>query len=212
MDVAEMLTILGDHGFTDTGTQTKVDALQDAIWEIEGMRPWPFLDTSITLTFSGSSGLATNFPADFKTARKLKDVQRKVALDPLDEADLEDAGLDLSLVGVPRVYYPVADQLYVWPIPPSSTTVRMRYLQQSDEITSSSVESAILLPKRYHRIIVIGALVRLYDMEDDPELAARFEGHFEKRVERMVDDLFRKQLDRPDFVRVNDPDSWDYDI
>jgi hypothetical protein len=212
MDVSEMLTDLGDHGFTDTSTATKVRMLQDTIWEIEGLRPWPFLESEATLTFSGSSGLASNFPAAFKTALKLKDVQRNVALDPVSESDLEDAGYDLSTVGVPKVYYPVGDKLYVWPIPPSSTTVRMRYLRSSTAISSSSVSADILIPARHHRLIVLGALVRLYDMEDDPELAARFQGHYETRLERMVDDLFRKQLDRPDHVRVHDPDAWDYDF
>lgn len=211
MDVSEMLTDLGDHGFTDTGTATKVRVLQDTIWEIEGVRPWPFLEASVTLTFSGSSGLASNFPAAFKTALKLKDVQNNRTLDPTGESDLEDAGFDLTTTGVPRVYYPSGDDLYVWPIPPASTTVRMRYLKSSTAISSSSVAADILLPARHHRLIVLGALVRLYDMEDDPELAARFEGHYERRLERMVDDLFRKQLDRPDFIRVQDPDAWDYD-
>lgn len=212
MDVSEMLTDLGDHGFTDTSTTTKVRMLQDTIWEMEGLRPWPFLETNVTLAFSGSSGLATNFPAEFKTALKLKDVQRNAALDPVSEADLEDAGYDLSLVGTPRVYYPVGDKLHLWPIPPASTTVRMRYLRSSTAITSGTVSASILIPTRHHRTIVLGALVRLYDMEDDPELAARFQLHYEQRLDRMVDDLFRKQLDRPDFVRVNDPDAWDYDL
>jgi hypothetical protein len=210
MDVSEMITDLGDHGFTDTGTTTKVRVLQDTIWEIEGLRPWPFLETTTDLTFDGASPVPSNFPADFKAALKLRDIQRNVALNPLDKNDLENHAYDLTNVRVPEVYYPIASQLELWPIPPASTTVRMRYLKSSAAINSGSVASAILIPARHHRVVVLGALVRLYDMEDDPELAVRFEGHYENRLLKMIEDIFRKQYDRPDFVRVDDPDSWDY--
>lgn len=205
-----MITDLGDHGFTDTSTLTKVRVLQDTIWEIEALRPWPFLETSIDLTFNGSSGLATNFPTNFRAALLLKNKASGLRLEPLDQSDVEDvAGTQLDTVAAPRFYYPEAEKLKLWPVPPSGTTVRMRYLRWSDEITSGSLESAILIPARHHRVIVLGALVRLYDMEDDPELAARFQSHYEARLERMVEDLFRKQYDRPEIVRVTDPDSWD---
>lgn len=210
MDVSEMITDLGDHGFTDSSTNTKLRVLQDTIWEIEGLRPWPFLETSINLTFDGSSGLATNFPANFRSALMLKDAGSGVRLDPLDQSDLEDiVGTQLTRVGAPVYYYSEGERLKLWPVPPSGTTVRMRYIRFSDEIAQGTLEDAILIPKRHHRVIVLGALIRLYDMEDDPELAARFQQHYESRLERMVEDLFRKQFDRPEYVRVTDPDSWD---
>lgn len=211
MDVSEMITDLGDHGFTDASTNTKVRVLQDAIWEIESLRPWPFLETSINLTFDGTSGLATNFPSNFRAALLLKNAASGLRLEPVDQTDLEDlAGTQIAKVAAPVLYYPEAEKLKLWPVPPNGTTVRMRYLRVSDKIASGTLESAILIPARHHRLIVLGALVRLYDMEDDPELAARFQSHYEARLERMVEDLFRKQYDRPEYVRVTDPDSWDY--
>ena len=211
MDVSDMIDDLGDHGFTDTSTATKVRILQDTIWEIESLRPWPFLDTEITLTFAGSSASASNFPSNFKAALQLKDVATNTVLVPIDESDLERNGYDLTQNGTPRVYYPSASVLKVWPRPTASDTIRMRYIRSSAAINSSSVEADILIPARHHRLIVLGALVRLYDMEDDPELAARFQGHYEMRLQRIVDEIFRKQYDRPDFIRVDDADSWDYE-
>jgi len=212
MDVATMITDLGDHGFTDTGAPTKVRVLQDTIWEIEGMRPWPFLETSIDLTFDGTSGLATNWPVQFRAGLKLTNTETGGQLQPirLDEVD-EATGTGIATVGTPRAYYPEAEQLKLWPIPPSGTVVRMRYIRWSPAISSGSAESAILLPVRHHRVIVLGALIRLYDMEDDPELASRFQGHYEARLEAIVQDLFRKQFDRPEVIHVEDQDSWDYD-
>lgn len=213
MDVQDMIDDLGDHGFTDTSTITKVRVLQDALWEIESMRPWPWLETEITLTFDGSSPTPTNMPANFRAALQLKDVDTNTALIPLDEQDLEKNGVDLTKQGVaPRIYYPVGvDSLKVWPIPTASMTVRMRYLKVSAALTSGTLEASIDMPPRHHRLIVLGALVRLYDMEDDPELAQRFQGHYETRLARMVEDIFQRQYDRPDYIRVDDWDSWDYE-
>lgn len=212
MDVAEMITDLGDHGFTDTGTLTKVRVLQDAIWEIEGMRPWPFLESSATLNFDGTSGLATDWPTQFRAGLKLQVIGTGVMLHPIRLDELDAAvGTQLAKVAAPRVYYPEGEQLKLWPVPPNGTQVRLRYLKWTPAITSGSPATAIALPARHHRAIVLGALIRLYDMEDDPELAARFQSHYETRLEAMVEDLFRKQYDRPEIVHVEDPDSWDYD-
>lgn len=206
-----MISDLGDYGFTDSSTNTKVRALQKAIRRIERIRPWPFLETSINLTFDGSSGLATNFPSNFRAALSLKNVDSGVRLEPVDQTDLEDiVGTQIAAVGAPRIYYSEAEKLKLWPVPPSGTTVRMRYLRWSDPINSSTTESQILIPSRHHDVIVAGALVILYDMEDDPELAARQQSHFEAGLQEMVEDLFRKQFDRPEHIRVIDPDSWDY--
>lgn len=214
MDVAEMISDLGDHGFEDTDQDTKVRMLQDAIWDIEGRRPWPFLEQSIDLTFDGTSGLAGNFPANFRTVLKMTNAASGIAINPVHVADVEEyAGAQLlTQVAPPQVYYAEGEQMKLWPVPPAGTVVRMRFLRYSPAIVANSAASAILIPVRHHRAIVLGALVRLYDMEDDVELSQRFQGHYEERVERMVEDIFRKQLDRPDHIRVTDPDSWHYDI
>lgn len=211
MDVSEMLSDLGDHGFTDSPTDTKVRVLQDTIWEIEALRPWPFLEAEVTLDFDGTSAVATNLPADLRAVRKAVLLPGGIDLDPTRREDVEEfAGGALNTVGAPLSYYFEGEELRFWPVPPSGTQIRLPYLRVSADIDSDTLEGAILIPKRHHRAIVLGALVRLYDMEDDPELADRFQGHYESRLDRMVDDLFRKQYDRPEYVRVQDPDSWDY--
>lgn len=206
-----MISDLGDHGFADTDSDTKVRMLQDSIWEIEGLRPWPFLETRIDLTFDGTSGLATNFPANFRTALSLKDLDSGVVLSPAHVQDVEIAsGISLDVSGTPWVYYSEADQLRLFPQPMDGASVRMRYIRFSDPIEAETLEAAVSVPLRHHRVIVLGALMRLYNMEDDAELGQVFQAQYEARIERMVDDLFRKQLDRPEHVRVTDPDSWDY--
>lgn len=206
-----MITDLGDYGFTDSSTTTKVRALQKSIRRIERIRPWPFLETKIDLSFDGTSGLATNFPANFRAALMLKNTATGQRLEPMTQGDVEDiVGVQLAQVGAPQVYYPEAEKLNLWPVPPNGTTVRMRYIRWSDAISSSTTSSQILIPERHHDVIVSGALIVLYDMEDDPELAARQQEHYLRALDEMIEDLFVKQFDRPEHIRVTDPDSWDY--
>jgi hypothetical protein len=45
-------------------------------------------------------------------------------------------------------------------------------------------------------------------MEDDPELAARYETHFENAIQQMREALNARQYDMPDHIRMSDPDDW----
>lgn len=210
-----MLTELGDHGFADTGTTRKLAVLQDTIYDIESREPWAFLEQSIDLAFSGSSGVATNVPSDFRSALSAKDLVTgyRIQWIPLTRfSNLMGPAGDYNLSGGPQYYYVEAGVPKFWPIPPATTTVRLKYHRLSPPISdtgSASLESYILLPPRHHRLIVLGALQRLYDMEDDTELAARFEGQYEARMQRMKADLQKQQYDRPDTIEVVNDDDWD---
>ena len=95
-------------------------------------------------------------------------------------------------------------------IPSASTTLRLRYLKKQAEVTYSSVEADILLPAEFHEAIVFGCLERLYDKEDDPELATRFEQHYETKLQTMRQQLLMQQYDRPQRIHVVDDADWDY--
>jgi hypothetical protein len=51
-------------------------------------------------------------------------------------------------------------------------------------------------------------LRRLYDQQDDPELAATMAQQRDQLVSDMVEDLTKQQYDEPDFVRLTDPEDW----
>jgi hypothetical protein len=58
-------------------------------------------------------------------------------------------------------------------------------------------------------VLVTGALYKLYLMEDDAELSAQFERHFENRIERMRVDLHQRQIDREEYIIDVDPESYE---
>lgn len=210
--VAALLDALGDYGFTDSATDEKVRAIQGAIWAIERKRPWPFLEASLDLDFSGSSGLATNMSTQVRSVLKMRHraTGQRILPKRLDDFEEElSSTASESQVGTPHLYYVDAGQVKLWPIPPAGAgSVRMRYLRWSEAITDASPESAILIPPRHFEVILFGAIVRLMDKEDDSEIAVRFEQQFDLGVQEMVEDTFRSQWDEPDFVHVLDPNDY----
>lgn len=211
MDVPAILSVLNDHGFTDTSTTRKVEVINDTIYDICSREPWPFLEKSVTLTFNGSSGTPTNQPTDFRAVLTVINPSTGRAVKPerLDDF-IEAYGSQLTSTGDPICWYWEADVLKVWPIPSSTTTLLVKYLANPTEVTDTSVESAIIIPKRHHRAIVLGAVYKLYDMEDDVELSSRFEQNYEKRLVTMRDDLWKKQYQVPDYIHDTDLSNFDF--
>lgn len=212
MDVATLTDLLDEYGFADSDAGLKLNAIQGAIWEIEGRKPWPFLEASIDLNFDGSSGTATNLPADFRAALRLKDLSTGDRITPVRLDDAEDhIGKDYTENGNPVFYYFEGGQLKVWPLPTAGDgRLRLKYIRWSPAVNAASPESAILIPKFYHEAILYGALLRLLDSEDDPELSVRYQGHFDARLQQMETTLFQLQFDRPDVIAITDPDDWDF--
>lgn len=205
--VADILSELGDHGFSDTGTTRKVSVINDTIWDICSRESWPFLEKSVDLTFTGSSSTASNLPSDFRAivSLSLKDSGNELVYMRLDEVDkwfgssADDSGSIVAyylMAGVPRFVKK----------PASSDVVRMRYLSVPAAVIDSTNEAGIVIPPRHHRVIVLGSLWKLYDMEDDPDLAQRFETHYENRIQTMKEDLIHLNFDQPEYILVSDPE------
>lgn len=209
MDVTDMLSELNDSGFTDSTNTRKVSMLNDALWDAAARQPWPFLETSLVLTFNGSSPVPTNMPADFRAALGMVDTSNQNAkLEYSRYDDLDSSGVDFTTTGTAQVYYIFGGQINVWPIPGASATVRLRYIRKPAAMTESTVEADIDWPVEHHRVIVLGGLYKLYDLEDDPELATRFQGHFENRINQMIGEVFQQQYDRQEVIGI---DTW-FDI
>jgi hypothetical protein len=212
MDIPTLIDLLDEYGFADSDSGLKLSHIQGAIWQIEGHKPWPFLETSVDLNFNGSSGTATNLPSDFRAALRLKDLSTGDRITPVRLDDAEDhIGKEYTEVGNPSFYYFEGGQLKVWPLPTSGDArLRLKYIRWSTAVTEASEESDILIPKQYHEAILYGALLRLLDSEDDPELSVRYQGHYDLRLQQMESTLFQLQFDRPDVIAITDPDDWDF--
>jgi len=213
VDVAAILSDLDDHGFDDTSDERKLAVLNETYHDVCDREPWRFLETSVDLTFDGTSGIPTNWEADAGDFRTLLAIFRKADGTKIEHIRYDDfvAGYasNLTYSGSPLLYYFQGEQLHVYPIPSATDVVTMQYIRQPTELTTTSTEGQILLPPRYHRgVLVNGALYKLYMMEDDPELSNQFERLYEKTVTNMVSSWVI-QLDRSDYIHHVDPDDVD---
>lgn len=205
MDVPGLIAVLDGHGFADTSTTDKVNIINDVIWDICTRESWPFLEKSLSLTFDGTNALPTNWPTDFAQVINLVDTINGFQLHPVRIEELRSAfPMVLNQTGIAYYYYFLSNQLFVYPIPPASQTLLMVYEYIPAALTSTSVESAIPIPPRWHSTIWNGALAQLYDREDDPELSVKFETRFEKKLQLLRYQAFRRQIDSTDTIQITD--------
>lgn len=206
-NTSDLLSVVNDHGFDDTSTTTKLAFLNDTIADFCSRAPWPFLEGEATLTFDGSSAVASNMPSDFRASLVIVDPSTSFVLQPERLDTLEKSAADLiTQVSGPLFYYFLGSELRFAPIPPASFTARMRYLKLHPTVTVDSDVTGYLVPNRHWLLLVYGTLQRLYDLDDDPEMSARFEAHYERRIATLTEELWKTQYDRPDHVVVTDPD------
>jgi hypothetical protein len=228
--IADVIAELADHGFGNTVSSTRqIWFINDTIWDICSRERWPFLEKTVNLTFAGGSATATNWPSDFKAALSMINTSTGTVVSP-ERQDFVDKRniLLLTQAGSPVFYSfvgsggtsagdaeaPVGDVAVAnfWPIPLSSDTLTMRYLAQHPQVTAGTTESGILIPPQHHRVISLGSIWKCLDLEDDPNLAMRYQNLYETRIESMKRDVFIRQYDRPDRVYVIGYDDNDSDF
>ena len=213
MDVSEGITVINAHGFEDTDTTQKLWAINDAIWEIDGMEPWPYLYKTVNLNFDGTNPYPSNLPTDLQ---KVKWLTRLSDGEPIWPERIETirsrygATSVIGQQGQPQSFYFVGQQLRFWPVPPAGTgAVLLDYRAVQAKVTDTTLEAAILMPARFHSAWVFGALKRLYDADDDPEQGAVKKADMEERVMKMRAELFPQQEMRSDVVVLTDPEEID---
>lgn len=211
MDAPGFISLLNDHGFEDTSSTRKMEAVNDAQWDLSSREPWPFLEKQIDLTFSGASGVPTNLPADLGQVLQVVNVQTGATISPSRNDDYTKwYVLNAADVADPLKFYFIGKTMKFHPIPAASTTVRMIYTCIPTAVTETSLETDFIVPPRHHRAIAYLALAHLYLMEDDPENAQSFAQLAEQRIQNMRPDIWERQLQDPDYIHIVDFDDTDY--
>jgi hypothetical protein len=215
MDVPTILDAFVSYGFETDDEMTddrKLEALNETYHEVCGREQWPFLEQRQAVSIDSTTGLVT--PANSKTVRTVQSFTRTdtgARLEPMRLDDLQQT-MQPFTPNDPVYYYFISDALYVSPVPAADPgTWVLTFTERPNDLIATSADVDIVIPSRYHRsTLVLGTLSKLALMQDDPEMGQAYERLFEKALGLMVDDLFRRQTDRPDFIHMNDPDNWDY--
>lgn len=217
MNVSDFLVELTNHGFQDEGSDQKMFVINDTIWDVDSREQWPYLQATINLNFDGVNPYPSNMPTDLKQVAFLSDTVTGNSIWPERVETIRARYADVLTESNedPFSWYKWAGQLRLFPSPPASTgRFILDYFKIQPALTTDSVEADILLPARHHRVIVLGAVSKLYAMEDDTDNGKYFHDLYEERIQYMRNDLLLQQTQRPDQVFMidseDDPDYYPY--
>lgn len=235
MTLDEMYTEMELYGFDDFEDSQKLMLLNDSYLDIVTREPWPFLEKAVAFTaLSGTSQFTTNGEMRIRTADSVLDnsaslldstlyrvnsilsfidTKNGVVMTP-ERADVVEKNYKVNNLNVyPDKYYFVGEDLFVYPSVSGSTNYRMYFLQTpvgAEDTGSDSDSDAYLLPARHHTLIVYGALIKAFLVNDDPQ-ATMFQNMFESRYQQMRADVWMNQYDRTERVHVlTDSYDWSY--
>lgn len=197
MLASEMVTEVRDHGFDDLTESRILSFLNDAYFDICAREPWPFLETTATLSVN-SNGLVTN-PTNVTSVLNIYDATNGGKLFPQRLDDISDLyGTDLApSEAQARHYYFIGSDIYVYPVP--SATLKMNYIREPEPLTTSP-DTEPILPTHAQRLLVTGALAKAAVMEDDPDLAAVYTNMFETRLSQARAAMWQRQYDKPETI------------
>ena len=212
MTIDQMFTEMDLYGFEDFDDDSKLILINEAYFDIVTREAWPFMeDRAIIVQPSADDTL--NVPTDFQAVLSLVDTTNNIVLGP-ERNDVIEKNIRLNAdSGSPNKYYFVGETLYLYPSDNTGSTYRLYYIKAPETLTTSSVEADILIPARHHSIIVYGALVKAFLVNDDPQ-ANTFQNMFETRYQQMRSDVWMRQYDRTERVHIvtdaDNSDSWAY--
>jgi hypothetical protein len=210
----EMFDEMDLYGFDDFEDAQKLTLLNEAYFDLVTREPWPFMEKLLPSlvvpvgteritnnTFSGS-------PTDVGSVLSFVDLTNDTVMVPERFDVIEKMYRVNDLSSTPINYYFVGDELYVYPVTKGATTYRLAYIRVPEAAETTS--DTFLIPSRHHSIIVYGALVKAFLVNDDPQ-AAVFQNMFESRYQQMRNDVWMNQYDRPDRIHVlSDGYDWNY--
>jgi len=207
--IDQMFTEMDLYGFEDFDDDAKLILINEAYFDVVTREAWPFMEGLVTIA-QPSADDTLNVPTNFQAVLSLVDTDNNIVLEP-ERNDVIEKNVRLNAdSGSPTKYYFVGETLYLYPSDNTGTTYRLYYIKAPSTLTVDSVVADILIPARHHSIIVYGALVKAFLVNDDPQ-AAVFQNMFESRYMQMRNDVWMRQYDRPERIHViTDSHDWAY--
>ena len=209
LTLGDMIATIRNHGFSDADEATLTDLLNDAyedIWTREG---WPFKEAEASVTVAEGDDTPT-MPTDFGKVLAVGDDTNSTELEfwRPDQLQLQTIGA-LTATGQPLIYYFLGNTFKLYPVPDAGYTLTLKYIKKFTPLANDT--DVPDLPNN-HRLVVLGALASAYDMEDDTDLAIRFEQRFENRLLRVREDWWVRQYDSPEFIQdiYGNEFSWEF--
>lgn len=232
MTLDELYDQMELYGFEDFEDAQKLALLNEAYFDIVTREPWPFLEKAVefiipsgtsqitsgssfrvvnatnTLNNAASTGTYTEYGVN--TVLSFVDLSNDIVMVP-ERADVIEKNYRLlNDTSTPNKYYFVGDDMFVYPSVNGSPLFRLYFLQLPTEATATTDTAGWLIPARHHSIVLYGALVKAFLVNDDPQ-ATVFQNLFEQRYQQMRADVWMNQYDRTErMYTLTDSYDWSY--
>lgn len=196
INFTEMDVEFAARGFKHLGSR-RTQYLNDAyLLDICELEHWPFLEE----TKEGAAPLSIE---DLRTVEYVIDLTNVEKLDPLlKDRITDDWSPDLTTTGTPELYY-VTEGKTISIYPVAADELQVKYWKVPKELSGTEEP---LLPKRWHSLIIDGAVARALSNSDDYELSEAARTQFETRLQLMRESLLYPQHDSPDdYIVLEDP-------
>lgn len=178
-------------GDTTNAVYSEVEWLayvNDAYMDVITAAPsWPFMesrDTSLEVTSSGS----TTLPDDVWRITAVYNATDGISLAPIPgQAEYRRYfPQPAEGLGMPLFYRLQGRTLEVYPFPAVTTALHLDVLVPPAEVT---LVTEPIFAEQWHRILVLGALAKAYEDDENPQQAAVFQGRFDRMLRDMQMDL-----------------------
>ena len=210
-----MILELRDHGFDDLVDSRLLSFLNDTYYEFCSLEVWPFLETSTAALTTTANNSVLTLPADVRAVLSIVNTTTGNTLSPERRATIvKRFARYLTQVGEPSFYYRIGPAWGVYPVPGSAYNLLIDYVKRPAALTTvitGGLDSTPIFPVDHHRVLVLGALARANNMEDDSATGQYYDGLYAAKVDRIRNDLWGWQYDRPDrLIDLFDNDAFDY--
>jgi len=210
----DMYTEMELYGFDDLDDDQKLLLLNEAYFDIATREPWPFLEDVAPITVPAAqsqitnNALVTGNVTNLNSVLSFIDTTNSITMTPERGDVIEKEYVVAAYTGTPTKYYFVGDELFVYP--PTDSVINYRLYYTKTPVAATTTSDTFLIPARHHSIIVYGALVKAFLVNDDPQSAV-FQNMFEARYQQMRADVWMNQYDRPERIGViTDSYDWSY--
>lgn len=203
---SDVISVLKDHGFDDyTDPQFLVilNAVQNDLCALE---PWPLLEAPFTFPTVAASNVLT-LPANFGAMLHLVNTTTGYALIP-ERWDVIEKNYPnyLAQQAAPQYYYFKGELAFMYPVPDGVYALQGGIQTLPTQLTA--VSDAFTWPSRHLWVIVYGSLVKLFNLEDDLNMANFYQAAYDNQLTRAREDLWKRQYDRFDRIYDVTDDTW----
>lgn len=165
--------------------------------ELCEVAPWPWLETTSTLTVPGTLTNARSvLSVNGSTGASLSFIERQ---------SLAQAGTKFTATGTPTFWYWEGDTLSTFPVATSQVTVR--YVRYAATLVADGDQ--VLVPERWTDVIVDGACVRAAKDAMSWEDVQGLRQEYNLQVKNMHDSYFARSYE-PNFIGVTQEHEWGY--